>query len=68
MKFYRKKGRTPMKPWTADVDMSRVSVSESDKENGSPRVGDMIAWNENDPTDQWLVAGDYFRKNYEEDV
>ena len=42
---YRRKGLSEMMPWTPDIDMSRVSVSEADKENGSPREGDMIARN-----------------------
>jgi hypothetical protein len=36
-----------------------------DKENGSPKNGDMIAVNRNDETDKWLVAEKFFNENYE---
>lgn len=65
-KNYRKTGVVEMAPWTPDVDMDRVSVSASDKENGSPKEGDMIARNVDNHDDQWLVAEDFFNKNYEE--
>ena len=43
-----------------------VSISEADRENGSPKVGDMIATNVNNPEDMWLVAAKFFEDNYEE--
>jgi|GEM_PF-5987469 len=42
------------------------SVSQADKDNGSPKEGDMIAMNPRDGTDTWLVAEKFFRQNYEE--
>jgi len=44
----------------------RVSISISDKEEGSPKFGDMIARNPKNYEDQWLVAADYFKDNFEE--
>lgn len=44
----------------------RVSVSDVDKYNGSPRIGDMIARNPKNHNDQWLVAEQYFKDNFEE--
>lgn len=44
----------------------RVSISKSDKENGSPRIGDMIARNPKNHEDQWLVAEKYFHDNFRE--
>ena len=44
----------------------RVSISNVDKmENGSPKIGDMIAINPKDPTDQWLIEEKYFKDNHE---
>ena len=43
----------------------RVSISDVDLENGSPKIGDMIARNPNNHLDQWLVAEDYFEANFE---
>jgi hypothetical protein len=49
----------------AQLNMGRVSISDSDKENGSPMYGDMIARNPEDHEDQWLVAFQYFKDNFE---
>lgn len=65
MKRYRKKGTQPMEPWTPETDMTEVSVSAPDRAAGSPKEGDMIAVNTNDPTDRWLVSAEYFAANYE---
>lgn len=42
-----------------------VSVSDVDKDNGSPKIGDMIARNPKNHDDQWLVAKEYFDNNFE---
>ena len=47
--------------------MSRLSISETDKENGSPKTGDMIARNPKNHDDIWLIAKDYFDENFEAD-
>ena len=62
---YRRKQIAELRPWTPDLDMSRVSVSASDKEAGSPKAGDMIARNRNNHADQWLVSAAYFTENFE---
>jgi hypothetical protein len=46
--------------------MDRISVSQADKENGSPKKGDMIARNPKNHSDMWLVAAQYFKDNFEE--
>lgn len=58
--------------WRADRHMHvmrdtefRVSVSEVDLQNGSPKIGDMIARNPKNHLDQWLVAEDYYKENFE---
>jgi len=65
MPLFRKKGTQELSAWTPETDMTGVSISESDKTNGSPKAGDMIAINKNDPTDRWLVAEKFFNDNYE---
>jgi hypothetical protein len=68
MTEYRKYRRTQiaeMKPWSEGDDMSEVSISRSDKENGSPRTGDMIARNPANHADRWLVSAAYFAANFE---
>lgn len=62
---YRRTAIAEMTPWLEGFDMSRVSVSASDSEAGSPKVGDMIARNPKNHEDQWLVAADYFADNFE---
>ena len=42
----------------------RISISEADRENGSPKAGDMVARNPKDHTDMWLVAKAYFEENF----
>ena len=42
-----------------------VSISDADKANGSPKIGDMIARNSKNHKDQWLVAEKYFKENFE---
>ena len=63
--YYRKKNSQFMQPWTPDLDMSGVSVSEADVAAGSPKEGDMIAYNADNPDDRWLVAKAFFEANYE---
>ena len=48
-----------------DKSVITVSISEADKENGSPKIGDMIARNPKNHNDQWLVSKEYFNENFE---
>ena len=41
-----------------------VSISQADRDSGSPKVGDMIARNPKNHNDLWLVAKDYFQDNF----
>jgi hypothetical protein len=45
--------------------MIGISVSDPDRAAGSPKAGDMIARNPKNHADQWLVAAQYFRDNFE---
>lgn len=53
-------------PWTPGMDIAGVSVSPADGRLGSPKTGDMIAFDPEKPSDQWLIAGAYFRANYKQ--
>lgn len=64
-KQYRRTQIAEMIEWKSGFDMSKVSVSESDRENGSPKEGDMIARNPKNHDDKWLVAAKYFADNFE---
>ena len=64
-KQYRRKQIAELCVWSIDYDMAKVSVSQPDKEAGSPKIGDMIARNSKNHNDQWLVAGAYFKNNFE---
>lgn len=72
-KQYRRKSISEMRPVTEeDIQCFhqdpefKVSVSQADLQNGSPKIGDMIARNPKNHDDQWLVAKQYFEDNLEE--
>jgi len=66
-KEYVRTGTTQMRPYIPGEPISdKLSISDADKKNGSPRLGDMIARNKDNPDDQWLVAAQYFRDNFKE--
>lgn len=46
--------------------MDKVSISEVDRKNGSPKQGDMIVRNPKNHEDVWLMAEQYFLDNFEE--
>lgn len=45
--------------------ISNVSISNEDLNNGSPKIGDMIARNPKNHNQQWLVEKQYFEDNFE---
>ena len=61
----KKYGRIPVSGALKSV-INGVSISQADFNNGSPRIGDMIARNPKNHKDQWLVAEQYFKDNFEE--
>jgi hypothetical protein len=63
---YRRKQIAQLAAWSPEFDMTNVSVSNVDKEAGSPKAGDMIARNPANHADRWLVAATYFAENFEE--
>ena len=64
MAYYRKNQLQKLIPWTPNMPMALVSVSAADRANGSPKEGDMIAFNPKNPSDMWLVAKQFFDDNY----
>lgn len=66
-KKYRRTNIAEMAEWNEnDTFPLNISISEVDKANGSPKIGDMIARNPNNHNDVWLVAEKYFKENFEE--
>lgn len=63
---YQRVATAEMRHWHPGLDMTGVSVSEADFHAGSPKNGDMIARNPDNHNDQWLVAFEYYQKNFVE--
>jgi len=64
-KRYRRSQVAEMADWEPGFDITGVSISEPDKEAGSPKQGDKIARNPKNHADKWLVAAAYFADNFE---
>ncbi|MEO1438463.1 MAG: hypothetical protein AAFV80_23190 [Bacteroidota bacterium] len=65
-KEYYKKQTTTLRPYIeGEILPAHFSISEFDRQNGSPKPGDMIARSKTDPTDMWLVSAQYFKENYQ---
>lgn len=65
--MFRKYQRTQiaeLRPYIPGESMADISISSPDLENGSPKLGDMIARNPKNHEDQWLVAEQYFKDNF----
>lgn len=66
-KQYRRKQIAELRPYVEGETLDpKVSVSQADKDAGSPRPGDMIARNPANHEDQWLIARAYFEENFED--
>lgn len=64
-KRYGRKGFTEMRPYIEGEELPpSVSISKADLSQGCPKVGDMIARNSEDHSDQWLVNETFFKENY----
>jgi hypothetical protein len=62
---YRRKAIAEMRPYRdGEILSGAVSISNEDRNGGSPKVGDMIARNPKNHNDQWLVAAAYFADNF----
>ena len=62
---YRRSQIAELRPYELGEEMRLVSISQPDRQNGSPKSGDMIARNPKNHADQWLVAAQYFTDNFE---
>ena len=62
LKYYRKKGTQPMRPYVPGEDLTGISVNKED----TPEMGGMIAINSKNPEDRWYVGKQFFIDNYEE--
>jgi len=71
---YRRKNTTELRCITKEEvdagaqhmrDHTVISISQADIDDGSPKMGDMIARNPCNPEDQWLVNENYFLDNFE---
>lgn len=62
---YRRKQIAELRPYEEGESMDNISISQPDKDAGSPKSGDMIARNPKNHADQWLVAAQYFADNFE---
>lgn len=64
-KKYRRVSIAEARPFVVgEILDPKVSISHTDKDAGSPKAGDMIARNPDNHDDQWLIAADYFGKNF----
>jgi hypothetical protein len=64
-KQYRRKQIAELRPYVPGEALDGVSISQVDRDTGSPKVGDMIARNPKNHGDQWLVSAQYFADNFE---
>lgn len=62
---YVRKTIAELRPYEPGEDMRGISVSSADLTKGSPKLGDMVARNPDKHSDQWLVAAEYFKENFE---
>lgn len=65
-KQHHRRQITELRPYIPNESMVGISVSAEDVKAGSPKLGDMIARNPKNHADQWLVAAQYFKDNFEE--
>ena len=64
-KRFNRKQIAELRPYVLGEALEDVSISAADRLAGSPKDGDMIARNPANHSDQWLVAREYFLKNFE---
>lgn len=67
-KYARKSKLSELRPYTdGEVLDGRVTISDEDREAGSPKVGDMIAHDPKNHDDEWLIGAAYFEANFDPD-
>jgi len=60
-KRMRKSGVIEVRPYIEEEDLTKVSVQPE----YTPKPGDFIARDPDNPGDQWLLSAEYAAKNYE---
>ena len=64
-KKYRRSQISELRPYIeGEILATDISISQVDIDNGSPKIGDMIARNPKNHIDQWLIAKKYFKDNF----
>jgi hypothetical protein len=53
-----------LRPYVLGEPMDGISISGIDRDDGSPKPGDMIRRNPAKHEDQWLVNAKYFADNF----
>jgi len=53
-------------PYSEDIkdEIGHFDIAKEDIANGSPKKGDMIAIDRNNPNSKWLVNEKFFKENY----
>ncbi len=65
-KKYRRTELAELRPFEeGEVLDAGISVSETERAAGSPKVGDYIGRNPANHGDQWLIGAEYFLANFE---
>ena len=64
-KKYRRSQVAELRPYVPGEFLKWVSIAQADLDAGSPKEGDMVARNPKNHDDQWLVAEQYFKDNFE---
>lgn len=63
--YNRKSIPAEMFPYIDGQDLSAVSIGDDDRDNGSPKEGDMIARDPSNHGDMWLVNASYFAEKFD---
>lgn len=62
-KRYKRKGLAECRPYIKGESLTYVSISDADDPIND--VGGMVARNPDNHEDQWYIAGEYFRTNFD---
>jgi len=60
-KLYKSRALTEIRPYEVGEDLDGITIPPRHE----PEMGDMICRRHDKPEDQWLIAKEYFMKNYE---
>ncbi len=63
-KRYKRTSIAELREYIVGENLENISISDVDKQSGSPKIGDMIARNPLNHDDMWLVSEKYFKDNF----